>query len=454
MSDRIEVTSPPITPIYRQSKANERIDLGNVPVRYELDGTMHQDTVSVRITFDPNPDLRFVCPTDQKSPMFGLRTLVDADRITSIELTDRGVTIDALCVALGADYGGLVFSPTASGMMATQPSDTISTATFHLFNFPDFHGPDAYILRTGEPPWCGYHSCGRAILKADGWTIVIAATDQTRSLAKELKRGGGYVLTHVGQVTREDERTFSSKELDDILASLHYFLSFALGRWAGLALPVGFDLQGNRVFEEWGVRIMADGAWNGGLAWFDSHHGDLLSKVFPGFRALWTNPIWRQPLAHAIYWYLGACDRRVGVGVDTGLVLAQTALELLAWTHCVSDQKMVSAKAFKRGGLAAADKLRLLASSLGIPKEIPPELPALKQKKEWTDGMEAVTGIRNSLVHPGTGTELPEHSYFEGWKLSLWYIDLTLLRLCGHSGSYANRLKRRWAGQIEPVPWS
>ena len=171
---------------------------------------------------------------------------------------------------------------------------------------------------------------------------------------------------------------------------------------------------------------------------------------------LWTNKLWQKPLRDALYWYLGACDRGVGIGVDTGLILAQTALERLAWTYCVVDRKMISAAAFKPRGLSAADKLRFLASSSNIPQEIPPNLPALhgKQGRKWADGMDAITDIRNSLVHPDAQTKLPDHSYYEGWKLSLWYIDLVLLRLCGHEGMYANRLLQRWSGQVEPVPWA
>jgi len=31
----------------------------------------------------------------------------------------------------------------------------------------------------------------------------------------------------------------------------------------------------------------------------------------------------------------------------------------------------------------------------------------------------------------------------------MWYLDLVLLRVFGHQGSYRNRLSHGW----EPVPW-
>jgi hypothetical protein len=300
------------------------------------------------------------------------------------------------------------------------------------------------------------HRCGRAVLKANGWTITIVSTDQTRELAKELKQQGGYVITHLAEITRDDRSPFSSESLESLLSCLQYFLSFTLGRWAGVALPVGFDADGRIVYEQWGLPIAADGSWNSSYSWFDIHHGELLTEVFPGFVKLWTNELWRQPLAHALYWYLGAGDRGVGIGVDTGLILAQTALEGLAWTYCVQERRMVSASAFKPRGLSASDKLRLLATSLSIPTGIPAELTALHSKpgKKWDDAMDAITGIRNSLVHSDATEQLPDNSYYDAWRLSLWFIDMVLLRLCGHTGKYANRLASRWTGSVTPVPWN
>ena len=66
--------------------------------------------------------------------------------------------------------------------------------------------------------------------------------------------------------------------------------------------------------------------------------------------------------------------------------------------------------------------------------------------------MEAITGIRNSLVHPDAGAKSSD-SYYEAYNLSLWYLDLILLHLCGHNGSFANRLIPALGGysRIGPV---
>jgi hypothetical protein len=454
MTETLRVRAPIIDPIYRQNAPNEPIEFGHVQIQFDHRGNVHEDTATARLIFQPKDEMRFVCPLDDKPWNFpwGLMQNGPEKRIT---LPDRKIGFDATFVTSGERHGGIVFSPTRSAVTVTPPSTSITRCIFHVFNFPKFIASDDYILLVGEEPHLGGCRCGRIALEFADWELTIAATGETGDLVDELEFRGGYLLTHVGRVIRKDGTAFSSDELNKILLGLHYFLSFALGRWGGTALPVGFNSSGERCHEEWGIRMTADGAWGGSGSWFDAHHGDLLVQVFPGFMSLWTSELWKEPLSHALYWYLGACDRRIGVGVDTGLILAQTALESLAWTYCVRDRKLASADDFGRRGLPAAEKMRLLISTLDIPLEIPPELRALhaKRGKKWSDGPDAITGIRNSLVHPGSRAKLPKGSYLDAWRLSLWYIDLVLLRLCNHQGSYANRLKKRWVGMVEPVPW-
>ncbi len=290
--------------------------------------------------------------------------------------------------------------------------------------------------------------------------ITITATDQTDDLTKSLSQSGGYVITHVVKIERTDGSVFSSDSSEEVLFCLHHFLSFALGRWAGLALPVGFTDSGEKVFEQWGLPMAASGEWSGGQSWFDLHHGQLLSEVFPGFWALWSEPLWQKAIRECLYWYIAANERGTGIGIDTGLILCQTALEHLAWTVCVKVRKLVSTQAFSVRGLNAADKIRLLITSLGIPATIPATLGDLAKPPshisggKWDDGPHALTEIRNAIIHPDAKLTPTHGAYIDAWKLSIWLVEMCLLRLCDHRGSYGNRLVRRWTGQVEKVPWS
>jgi hypothetical protein len=261
----------------------------------------------------------------------------------------------------------------------------------------------------------------------------------------------------MGKIERDNASTFTSEQLEDILQCLHYFLSFSLGRWAGLGFPIGYDDAGEIVFEQWGLPLVSSGLGKGSGSWFDEHHGDFLAKVFPGFFRLWQDQTWHKPLRDILYWYLAANERGTGIGVDAGLILAQTSLELLSWTYCVQYRGMVSPEAFQQRGLSSPDKLRLLASVLDIPLELPTFLSTLfKHISRYKDSMGAISTIRNGLVHPDKNDkQLPTLEYYEAWKLSLWIIDLALLHLCDYAGEYANRLKdERSVGTVETVPWA
>jgi hypothetical protein len=284
MSERIMLSNPLIEPIYWQSNPSEPIDLGQHAIELTSKGTTYEDVASIVMKFLPHDRVEIVCPWKDKPPLLGLDLFSDSGDSLKLTLRDKGASFDVFCASFGMPSGGSVFVPRSSGVTVTTGSESISRVTFHLFNFPDFLGPEDYTLTTKNEESQAFQRCGRVVLQGGGWTVIIAATDRTKELTNALKAQAGYVLTYMGQITREDESTFSGEQLAEFLNCLHYFLSFALGRWAGVALPVGLGIDGNRVFEEWGLRITADGPWRGGTSWFDSLHSELLPQGISRFR--------------------------------------------------------------------------------------------------------------------------------------------------------------------------
>ena len=449
---------PLIEPIYVQAEPGESIELGTIPATFAHAEVSSPREASVCMRFTPDVRLCFTFQTGHSNLLQYFRDAgVFGKNDGDLTLTDRGVKFNAFCVSRkpGSNKTTMVFVPKKSVVTATKPSRSLDEAVFHLFNFPDFLGPTDYVIETCVGNQSTQRRCGRVVLKAEGWTVTIAGFDKTADASKQLKEQGGFIITHMGKIQRDDDSPFSSKSLEDVLNCVHSFISLALGRWSGVALAIGFDKDGNRAFEQWGMPKAASGSWNGSFSWFDAHHSGLLSDLFPAFYSRWKDDLWGPVIRTAIYWYVAANDRGTGIGVDAGLILAQTALENLAWTYCVQDRKMVSPRAFEPRGLSTADRLRLLATALEIPTELPRNFRALRAKRgsKWNDSADAITGIRNALVHPAKKSEFAEGSYCEAWMLSLWYLDLVFLRLLGHDGEYANRLSQRWVGEVETVPW-
>ena len=127
-------------------------------------------------------------------------------------------------------------------------------------------------------------------------------------------------------------------------------------------------------------------------------------------------------------------------------------MERLSYQYCVRERGLVREGGFKK--LEAADRYRLLLSCLDIPLTIPSSakaVVAISKERNWPDSPKAITEIRNKLVHArGEELKLNGAGYLEGWLLSTWLLELTILALCNFQGEYWNRLKR----VKEPVPWA
>lgn len=329
-----------------------------------------------------------------------------------------------------------------------EETTTIARAVFHLFNFMDLSGTRQSTERNGT----SIHTIECLDLETDEWKIELKALSETRQNIKSLKEEGGYRLTHIGGIQRADDSPFTGKDLDECLYALRFALSFAKGGWCEPVCTVGYDLAGNRVWESWSSPRES---WHNPFRWFDPHNSSQLSSFFPCFMKKWLTDDWREALNEIIYWYLNA--NFSSRGIDAGIILTQAAIERLSYQFAVKEKRLVTVEGFKN--LWASDKFRLLFSSLSIPLDIPPETSELQalannQKMKWLDAPHALTEIRNSLVHP-------EHkkrgqlssAYYEAWNLGLWYLEMGILASCGYKGTYGNRLKQRWVGQVENVPW-
>ena len=326
-------------------------------------------------------------------------------------------------------------------------SSQISFVVFHLFNFVDLLGTRHSIEHYGST----MHRIEHVDLIYDQWNIELKSFLSTQEELKKLKEEGGYRLTHVGGIKRADGTLFRGKDAQECLKSLNFFLSFAKGGWCEPICAVGFDESGNRVWESW---LSSKEAWHAPLSWCDPHNGSQLAILFPGFMKKWNNDDWREALHEVIYWYLNA--NFSPRGIDAGIILTQAAIERLSYEYAVKDKRLLMLNGFK--DLWASDKFRLLFSSLGIPLEIPKETPGIvKLAKDfnWLDAPHALTEIRNSLVHPEHKRRGQLDSiYHEAWNLGLWYLEMGILAVCDYTGTYGNRLKQRYVGQVENVPWA
>jgi hypothetical protein len=330
------------------------------------------------------------------------------------------------------------------------PADlSATTIRFYLINFnevfcqePAKEGQSRRIRR-------------EMLFQVDQWRISVRPHTHTNEVVRQLRENGGFGITHIGEIRKENGERIGSEEANQLLEGLQYYFSFVRGFWCGPALSVAHGSDAEPLWESW--RLPHGQAWRSVQGWCDSHSGQLAEAVFPGFYQRWTDAVWREPLQRAIYWYIGS--NLGSAGVEGSTILSQTGLELLAWLWLVEHRRALTADGFER--LNASDRIRLLVAEAQIAPEIPGScgsLAVMARGQNWKDGAEAITGLRNGYVHPGKkavkALGAPVEARMDAWVLGQSYFELLLLYFFGHTGEYCDRTGEKYVGETKPVPWA
>lgn len=350
-----------------------------------------------------------------------------------LQLVRAGITCNAF-IASSTD-GVISFTPHTEPV-TVGASQSLTCVSFDLINFPHFWAMDSPTTKLPDD---------HLDIRAGDWELYVRPQRQTDETA--VFRSTLYAVTH--SCTLRRNALFTSDDTQAFLALLHDALSFAAGQWVGQVFVRGFDQDERQVWEQWGTGRLHPHL-GPGHTWFDLHHGHALAALLPGMLAVHRDETRAKNMHSAIYWYIRASG--VAPGVDGGIILLQAALELLAWQYFILDRHAPAPKQFLK--TPASDRMRLLLQACGIPINIPTELTDLASvaaQRHWQDGPKALAGVRNQLVHPGTHQGMP---YYDAWRLAEWYVELVLLHMLSFQGEYSNRIKHRWVGEVERVPWA
>jgi hypothetical protein len=440
-------TALQIEPVYKTTTANSPIKLGTYRVAL-LQGARRGPEGDGDFSLRLSPSPRLMCTVHFPS-------YIPGDQITEAEipsLSARFATLlpDVTYSPCGTD---LTLHPNPDHIEIFRAgSSKLKEVTFHVMNFYNFHqGKKDLILQTDT----SVRRLGRVLLQEAGWRVTIHALPETDSLVRDLRSEGGYAITHVGKIARARRGSFTVNEAKILLEMLRLYLSFARGSFVSCSLAVGYD--GVRFsWEQWSCPIIYP--WQYYSGWFSGEPGRLLEELFPGFFALFKNALWRKDLREVLYWYLRANNTSAGAGVDGGVILAQAALEKLAWVYLVDDVRAITAAAFKSKAWPAVRKIKELLTHMQIPTEIPTQLVGLCRVAKmygWADGPTALVEIRNDLVHAerkyrrGCGNPLAD-----GWLLAQRYIEMVILHLTNYTGHYTDRISAKWVGETTKVPWA
>ena len=445
---------PSLRPIYTTNQPNENILLYEGSLEISSNVNQHkvqtQGSGKLEYVWFPNPRIQFSF-SNQEPHINDIEIAHLNGQSISLTLSDIGVSpinISITSSSSGGNNGNFVSGRVKEAIVQGKDQD-LAYILFHVVNFHDFIGRPTSILEQDSRT----QVMERLVFETDEWKVTLDQLETTTDNVKSLNDKGGYAITHVGKLEKLEGQTFSGKEAREFLKIFADFLSFARGFHISVILLIGYDVQGQKIWEYW--QEQKGDSWRRINSWCPKHDGNQLAKVFSGFLTWWHN--WEESERLALYWYLEANYNPLA---EQNILIAQIALDLIAWVLLVEKNKSFSKTKFN--DLKTVDRLRKLFSQLSIPLNIPEpgtllnDLKQFASQKQWTDSSQTLNKVRNAIVHPEPQKRNLIYSSTSMTKigtayLGLWYLELTLLAMFNYHENYSNRLDN---GNLTFVPWS
>mgnify|MGYP005764314307 CR=1 FL=1 len=291
---------------------------------------------------------------------------------------------------------------------------------------------------------------GRIEFETTDYEIIIDKRyDYTKELKEILKSKNGFITTHIGRIKRKDNSSFKTKNIIDLLEKISYALSFLCARRIGISIVNGYtnDINTYRLCIK--DIIMP---YNFLPSWSDtiSNHNNIekyMNLIMKKLEDDYNN----LALKRVIDWYIESISN---LTIENNIISIQIALETLSYIILVQEEKKLSNDEFDNN--TAINNIRMLLESCKLNNNKELMVFDDKIKERFNDGIELIIYLRNKIVHPARKDKI-YLSHEDVWniiQIGTRYIELIILKFIGYKGEYSNRLKDRYFGQVERVPWS
>ncbi len=297
-------------------------------------------------------------------------------------------------------------------------------------------------------------SKSRLTLNNDEYSIVIDKCFDYNESVAALHEKGGYAILYSGELKRA-KGILTYENSRDILHCLNVYLSFINGKRTGALFIHG--IFGNRTIWSDYSNYYVD-TYDELTGWLNVHSVEGLNGLWRTFSKRWKNKTDKHVLVTIVHWYL-ECNKSSGF-VEGSIIMAQTALELLYNWHVVEGKRLLLGKDAEN--IAASNKIRLLISQMNLDYGIPKRFAALQKflkSEKLADAPDAIVQIRNAIVHSQEEKriklgKIENAAKSEALELSLWYIEVALLKILGFSGKYHNRCSENLtrSAKVENLP--
>ncbi|MBN8720496.1 MAG: hypothetical protein J0H85_13675 [Sediminibacterium magnilacihabitans] len=270
---------------------------------------------------------------------------------------------------------------------------------------------------------------------------------------------GGFMLTGAVEI-RKTGKKISLSEADELMEIFRKYLSFFNGHMITPAIVSG--VVENQVTYQSFRSIHDAESFSPTMSWLPRYaHKKQLDASWKKFYAFYQTKNEKDCLELVIHWYLVSLYTKSGV--EASLVLIQNALELLC-SWILVEREFILDK--NDNDISAASKINILLTWAGILNKIPDALKHLTgfaNSNNILSGPEAITHIRNKMVHPDLKNRKRYREFtfpvkYEALQMALNYCELVLLRLLEYNDGYRSRINRNAISDkigADPfVPWN
>lgn len=293
---------------------------------------------------------------------------------------------------------------------------------------------------------------GRIQFDINDFTITIDKRyDYRKELKEDLKSKSGSIITHVGRITKKDNTLFKTRNINNILDRISTSLSFMCGRYVDICVAKGYRENIN-VYRLWRENIITPfkfvPTWTDTLSNYhniEKYMSIMCKKLEDGY--------YGPAIKNVVDWYIESLGN---VTMENNIISIQVALEALSYVVLVEQNKIMYDEEFDRN--LASKNIRILMDICKI-QYGKDELYLFDSsiRNKFDDGIDLVIYFRNKIVHPsrkGYRAMLEVEDMWNIIQIGTRYIELVVLSLIGYRGEYSNRLKDRWYGEVDVVPWS
>lgn len=290
-----------LQPIYITEKPNSPIKLYEGSLEIHQNGTIKQGEGKVYFEWLPYPSVKF--------------ELLYSDRWSPLLNSAQRYPLNLLGISTKAEASVHTFREDGKGMreVSGKLSNPIVDCSDKRLSYIVFHLVNIF--------WSS-----RVNLEVEGWSVTIDPVENHTDIKKALKSEGGYAITHIGKIERLDNKEFKVNESDEFLEDLQLFFSFSIGFYTAAILQVGYNRNGDKIWEKWNAERYIK-SWENVYSCLPSSKPESLAQLFPGFWRQRQNTIWKEAIGFAIHWYMESMN---GSGAMEGyIVLEQIAFELL-----------------------------------------------------------------------------------------------------------------------------